>query len=39
MYNKYLLIIFLLIGFYGTYRFNYINNPNDINKLQEHFYG
>lgn len=37
MYNKYLLIIFsLLIGFYGTYRFNYINNPNDINtRLQE----
>ena len=37
MYNKYLLIIFsLLIGFYGTYKFNYINNPNDSNtRLQE----
>jgi len=37
MYSKYIFIIIsLFVGFYGTYRFNYIKNPDDINsRLQE----
>jgi len=37
MYNNYILVILsLFIGFYGTYRFNYIKNPDDVDsRLQE----